>query len=184
MINTSHRAKFIMLALAFLFTSAFAQAQQKEQTKVIGNMPRSGSANSSFSILKGNQVGIKMNAGHKPVQLLKLNFGVDYLGKDSLKFKVNVYEFNDVAPGENLVKQEIFGAIPHGKTRVDVDLRPYDIEVKGNILVSIEWLQNSNEDNHFPIGLFNGGTYTFEYHKWKKTPVAGVDFNVLVKKLQ
>lgn len=109
---------------------------------------------------------------------------MEYLGNDSLRFKVNVYQFEDVAPGENLVKQEIYGAIPKGKNRIDVDLSPYGITVKGNILVAIEWLKNGSGDNHFAIGLFNGGTYRYEGNKWKKTPVAGVDFNVLVKKLK
>jgi len=167
------------LSLCILFT-----AHGQDKTKVIGNKPRSGSANSSFSVIKGNQVGVKMNAGRKPVQLLKLNFDVENLGKDSLKFKVNVYEFNYVAPGENLVKEDIIGFIPRGKDRVNVNLEPYHIVVHGNILVAIEWLKNDGGNNHFAIGLFNGGTYNYEDDKWKKTPVAGVDFNVLVKKLK
>jgi hypothetical protein len=182
MINKLLHPKFTLTAILMITTLLFARAQDK--TKTIGNKPRTGSASSSFNLTKGDQVGVKMSAGHKRVQLLKLNFGAEYLGNDSLRFKVNVYGFNDVAPGENLVKQEIYGIVPKGKNRVNVDLSSYNIIVSGNILVAIEWLQNANGDNHFPIGLFNGGTYTYENNKWKKTPVAGVDFNVLVKKLK
>jgi hypothetical protein len=183
MIKISTQLKSIML-LAVLVLFALFTAHGQDKTKVIGNRPRSGSANSSFSIVKGNQVGVKMNAGHKPVQLLKLNFDVENLSKDSLKFKVNVYEFNYVAPGENLVKQDVIDYIPQGKNRVSVNLEPYHIVAHGNLLVAIEWLKNDGGNNSFAIGLFNGGTYTFEDGKWKKTPVAGVDFNVLVKKLK
>jgi len=182
MISKFLNPKFTLTAALIMLTMLFAQAQEK--TKTIGNKPRTGSANSSFDLTKGYQVGIKMNAGHKPVQLLKLNFDAEYVGDDSLRFKVNVYEFNDVAPGNNMVKQEIRSIVPKGKNRISVDLSPYNIIVSGNILVSIEWLQNAKGDNHFAIGLFNGGTYTYENNKWKKTPVAGVDFNVLVKKLK
>lgn len=174
--------RFIMLSSILMLCGVYT-SQGQDKTKIIGNRPRSGSANSSFAIIKGNQLGVKMSAGHKPVQLLQLNFDVESLSTDSLRFKVNVYEFNNVAPGDNLAKHNIFGAIPKGKNRIKVDLEPYHIKASGNILVAIEWLKPSTADNHFAIGLFNGGTYCYEENKWKKTPVAGVDFNVLVKKL-
>jgi len=161
----------------------FAIAVQAQKTKMIGNKPREGSSNSTFAVIKGNQIGVKMKAGSKVVQLLKLNFGVENRGSDTLKFKVNIYDFSNVLPGENLVKDEIKGSIPKGKNRIDVDLVPYNINAKGDILVSIEWLNNQQvKEPSFAIGLFNGGTWNYEHGAWKKTPVAGVDFNVLVEK--
>ena len=174
--------KRVLLITVFTIATIGSAAAQKG-TKVIGNKPRSGSSNSSFDMTKGNQVGIKMNAGHKPVQLLKLHFDMENVSKDSLQFKVNVYEFNDVAPGKNLATRNIYGAVPKGKNRITVDLEPYNIIAKKEILVAVEWLNNYQGDNHFAIGLFNGGTYRFENGAWKKTPVAGVDFNVLVRKM-
>ncbi|HVW98570.1 MAG TPA: hypothetical protein VHA56_21565 [Mucilaginibacter sp.] len=181
--NNLLQIKRVALATAFtLLTICAAQAQQG--TKRIGNKPRSGSASSSFDMTKGNQIGIRMNAGHKPVQLLRFNFDVDNVSKDSLKFKVNIYEFDEVTPGKNLAETEIPGAIPPGKNEVSVDLSSYHIVAKGHILVAIEWLKTYHTDNHFAIGLFNGGSYHFENGIWKKMSVAGVDFNVLVQKLK
>ncbi len=173
--------KFIMLTAAFMLAITFTHAQDK--TKRIGHRPKSGSANSSFDVVKGHQVGIKINAGHKPVQLLQLNFDAESEGSDSVKFKVNVYRFDDVTPGENLVKQVVTGALTRGKNRVSVDLSPYNIIAKGRILVAIEWIKNGPADNRFAIGLFNGGTYHYEDGVWKKVPIAGVDFNLLVRKV-
>jgi hypothetical protein len=183
MIYTLSQLKRITLVAALIITAAFS-AQAQKDTKVIGNKPRSGSANSSYDLAKGNQVGIKMNAGSKPVQLLKFNFDVENVSNDTLQFKVNVYEFNNVAPGKNLATKEIYGAVPKGKNRVTVDLEPYNIIAKKDILVAIEWLKTYHGDNHFAIGLFNGGTYHYENGEWKKTSVAGADFNVLVRKLK
>lgn len=169
--------------ILILLAALFVQAQDK--TKVIGNKPREGSSNSSFAVIKGQQVGIKMKAGSKPVQLLKLNFGVENRNRDSIKFKVNVYEFYGDTPGENLIRQDIIAAMPKGKNRINVDLSPYNIITKGTILVAIEWLDTYNgSEPAFAIGLFNGGTYRNQTGEWKKMPVAGVDFNVLVKKLK
>lgn len=171
------------LALLLLVAGSFSYAQDK--TKRIGNKPRMGSSNSSFSVTKGHQVGIKMNAGRKPVQLLTLNFGVDNRNTDSLKFKVNVYEFKGEQPGENLTTTAIIAAMPPGKNRLDVDLSKFNITAKGDILVAIEFLTSQvGSSPSFSIGLFNGGTYRYEGSEWKKMPVAGIDFNVLVKKLK
>jgi hypothetical protein len=170
----------VALLLLLCFT---VQAQDK--IKTIGNKPRTGSSNSSFPVVKGRQVGIKMNAGSKPVQLLKLSFSTDNRNRDSLAFKVNVYEFNGKTPGNNLVTPHITGYIPKGKNRVNVDLAPYHLTAQGHILVAIEWLNTHNgSEPYFAIGLFNGGTYLYKNNTWEKMPVAGVDFNVEVKKLK
>lgn len=176
--------KFISAICFFAILITF-NAQAQDKTKRIGNKPRYGSSSSSFSIIKGQQIGIKMDAGRKPVQLLSLNFGVDIHGTDSVKFKVNVYEFTGEQPGENLAKQPIIAVMPKGKNHLDVDLSKFNITAKGDILVAIEYLTTQNGVSpSFSIGLFNGGTWRFEGTEWKKMPVAGVDFNVLVKKLK
>jgi uncharacterized membrane protein len=171
------------LIVLVLFISATIHAQDK--TKVIGNKPREGSSNFSFAVTKDHQVGVKMNAGRKPVQLLKLNFGVNNLNKDSLKFRVNVYEFSKDQPGENLAKERIIGVILPGKNRLNINLSSANIITKGTILVAIEFLSTyKGSEPAFSIGLFNGGTYRYEGSEWKKTPVAGVDFNVLVREIK
>lgn len=170
------------LILAILMICLTAQAQDK--TKRIGNKPRTGTSNASFAVAKGHQVGIKMNAGRKHVQLLSLDFGVSNNQSDTLPFKVNVFKFTGKQPAESLVKNNIVSGIPPGKSRVSVDLSKYNIQAKGDILISIEFLDVKLGANpSFPIGLFNGGTYRYEGTEWKKMPVAGVDFNVMVKKL-
>ena len=173
----------LLLILVISMISLSTHAQDK--TKRIGNKPRTtGTSNASFAVAKGHQVGIKMNAGRKLVQLLSLDFGVSNNKPDTLAFKVNVFKFTGKQPAENLVKNDIVSGIPPGKNRVTIDLSKYDIKVKGDILVSIEFLEVKLGANpSFPIGLFNGGTYRYEGTEWKKMPVAGVDFNVMVKKL-
>lgn len=173
----------LFFAAIMLFAVMGTQAQDK--VKTIGNKARTGSSNASFAVVKGNQLGIKMKAGSKPVQLLNLDFGVENRNKDSIRFKVNVYEYDGTKTSNNYVKQDIIGVIPHGKNRVDIDLAPYNLVVKGSLLVAIEWLDTHNgSEPSFSIGLFNGGTFRYQSGEWKKIPVAGVDFNLKVKKLK
>ncbi len=183
MLNNLTLLKMRTIFTSFILFSVFTVYAQ--DTATIGNKLRSGTSNSSFAVIRGQQIGIKMKAGHKLVKLLRLNFDAENRSSDSLKFKVNVYEFNNALPGENLVTQTITGSMPKGKHLINVDLSPYDIKVKGSILVSIEWLETKQvAEPVFSIGLFNGGTWQNENDKWKKVPVAGVDFNVLVEKLK
>ena len=176
--------KTIMLAALFI-VAAFATSQAQEKTKRIGNKPRTGSANSSFDVVKGDQVGIKMDAGKKTVQLLELNFTVNNMYRDSIPFKVNVYEYNEISVGDNYVKEDIISVIPKGKNQISVDLTPYNIKVNKDLLVAIEWLKtDAGAYPSFAIGLFNGGTYKQENGRWKKVPVAGIDMSVIVKKLK
>ena len=132
-----------------------------------------------------------MNAGNKPVELLKLSFHVDNQSQDTIPFKVNVYNIVDKDPKDNLVKQEVKGTIvrlnkPENQL-VSIDLSPYNIQVKGDILVSVEFLKTQPEKSlGFACGLFNGGTYykNGPNSNWVKKAVIGADFNVLVKKLK
>ncbi|MEO6978906.1 MAG: hypothetical protein ABI113_11030 [Mucilaginibacter sp.] len=183
MARISISLKKITFIAALILTAAFT-AHAQSDTKTIGNKQRSGSANTSFDLVKGKQVGIKLNAGHKPVQLLKFNFTVESQCTDTIRFKVNIYEFNYITPGPNLATQDITGGIPQGKHHISINLEPYKIIAKKELLVAIEFLNDYHCDNHFAIGLFNGGTYHFENGVWKKLAVAGVDFNLTVRKVK
>ncbi|WP_184549887.1 hypothetical protein [Mucilaginibacter sp. FT3.2] len=187
-VRSSFLKSFFTCVLCIVALSVFAQ----DKTKTIGNKSREGSSNTSFSAVKGEQVGIQMNAGHKHVQLLKLNFHVANHANDSVAFKVNVYKMNGKLPVDsNLVSAIIKGIIPKYKNGehqlVSVDLSPYNVVISGDILVSIEFLTTkSGADISFACGLLNGGTFhkDTDTAKWKKIPVVGADFNVLVKKLK
>ncbi|SEN00173.1 hypothetical protein SAMN05192574_102136 [Mucilaginibacter gossypiicola] len=173
--------KLKCLAATLLLGSLALTSRGQEKTHLIGNKPRSGSNYCNFNMSLGNQIGIKINAGRKLVQMLKLNFDAENIESDPIKFKINVYDFNDATPGKKLTDQIIYGAIPRGKNRVSVDLAPYAIKVKGTVLVSLEWLDNYSSDNHFAIGLLNSGTWYYEDDHWKKKAIGGVDLNVMVR---
>lgn len=174
--------------LFFTVIASFAQ----DKTKTIGNKPREGSTNTSFDAVKGAQVGVRMNAGHKKVELLTLKFHCNNRSNDSIPIKVNVYQMAGKLPADsNLVKVEIGGYIkkynPSGDQLISVDLSAYHVIVSSDILVSIEFLATKNGSNiGFACGLFNGGMFHKDgtTNPWKKVPVVGADFNVLVKKLK
>ncbi|MEN0055134.1 MAG: hypothetical protein AAGC65_15785 [Mucilaginibacter sp.] len=179
--------KIISIYLLFFIT---LPVLAQDKTKTIGNKLSSNDRNNGFGIVQGGQVGIKMNAGSKPVELLKLRFHVDNQSQDTIPFKVNVYNMPDNDPQNNLVKDEVRGTIirnnkPENQLII-IDLSPYNIKVKGNILVSVEFLKTEpGKSLGFACGLLNGGTYYKSgiNSNWAKRGIVGADFNVLVKKL-
>jgi hypothetical protein len=193
MLNLISPRNFVRLFALCLFCFTTVTVSAQDKTKTIGNKPRTGSSNTSFDAVKGKQVGIEMNAGKKQVQLLTLNFHTQNRSSDSIPFKVNVYQMAGKFPNEaNLVKDEIKGYIKKYDNQEDhqlttVDLSPYNVKVAGDIVVSIEFLTTKTGSNiGFACGLFNGGTFhkDSETQPWKKIPIVGIDFNVLVKKLK
>lgn len=183
MLLKAYHKSFVFKTVFAVLMLSFTLSAQAQKIKTIGNKLRSGSSNNTFAVVKGGEIGIKMKAGKKPVQLLKLTFDVENRQQDSLPFKVNIYQFANEQPGDKLTSQEITGVIARGKTRPVVDLSPYGIEVSGDILVTIEWLKSApGPEASFAIGLFNGGTYHKDsaVAEWEKIPVAGIDFNMQV----
>ena len=186
--QTVKSLRFILLGM--LCIAAFSGMAQNK-IKTIGNKLSSNDRNNSFAIIQGGQVGISMNAGSKPVELLKLSFHVDNQSQDTIPFKVNVYSMVDKYPQNNLVKEEVKGTIirtnkPDNQL-VSIDLSPFNIQVKGDILVSVEFLKTEPEKSlGFACGLLNGGTYykSEPNSNWEKRAIVGADFNVLVKKLK
>jgi hypothetical protein len=170
-----------LLVLLFIFITAGASAQK---IRTVGNKPRTGSSNNTFSVVKGEEIGIKMKIGKKVAEPQSLSFGAENMRADTLKFKVNIYAFEGDTVGKNYVEKEIIGAIPPGKSRVLVDLTSAGAKISGTVLTSIEWLKTQpGPEAIFSIGLFNGGTYhkSSASGEWKKIPVAGVDFGMKIK---
>lgn len=177
---------FSKLLAALLLCVVSLNVLGQHKIKVIGNKPRTGSANSSYSVVKGSQVGVEMNAGGKLWQMMMLNFHTLKNSNDSILVKVNVYQMDGKIPGKiNLVNADARGVIKccnAGTVQLNtIDLSAYNIKVSGDILVAIEFLETKNDPPvNFACGLFNGGSF---YKKadsvaWKKIPVLGADFSV------
>ncbi|MBE7177144.1 MAG: hypothetical protein INR69_12105 [Mucilaginibacter polytrichastri] len=173
-----HTAVF---TLFFLLSSIGASAQEK----VAGNKG-SRKANMSFSVKKGEEIGVKIKAGRKEARLKKFTFRLDTDYRKQARFKVNVYDLQGAFPGKNIATDSITSVIPRtGEPEengvvVVVDLTPYKLSVKGDFLISIEWLETLPGNGPlFSSGLLNGGTWLKNgTGEWKKLPVIGASFQV------
>ncbi|MEM1259719.1 MAG: hypothetical protein AAGH81_14395, partial [Bacteroidota bacterium] len=99
------------------------------------------------------------------------------------------YNVEKGKPSKNILKDNILIAIEPKQTgKITVDLKPYDIIVKDDVIVTLEWVANEgkNKDGEaifFPIGFFTNGTLRKEASQsnFKKFASLGVGFNIDVR---
>ena len=92
-------------------------------------------------------------------------------------------------PNENILNENILVRIePKQVGKITVDLKPYDIVLTADTIVTLEWVESQGENNKgeaifFSLGLLNSGTlYKRSSHsKFKKHNSLGVGFNVDVR---
>lgn len=94
------------------------------------------------------QLGAEIGAvlGIKKTTFVKsANFVLNHAKGDSLLFRINIYDFSDGKVGENLLKENILIQEKQRKGTITVDLEPYEIILKSNVLLTLEWLRDFDE---------------------------------------
>ncbi|MEQ8476861.1 MAG: carboxypeptidase-like regulatory domain-containing protein [Fulvivirga sp.] len=80
----------------------------------------------------------------KETFLKTANFTLNFTGTDSLLFRVNIYKYNQGTIGDKLVDQDIIIRTIQQKGTITIDLEPFNIIVKDDILLALEWIEDDN----------------------------------------
>ncbi len=161
------------------------------KNKTIGNKTETKFINAGFSYDQlGAEMGIKMNIRKDPafVDAFHCSVSQNRLSSKSI-FRLNIYEVSKGRPGANLLKNNILIPIESKQTGViTVDLRKYNIVLKDDVIVTMEWVENTGETNKgeaifFSLGVLTGGTLHKESSqgKLKKLNGMGVGFTMDVR---
>ncbi len=159
--------------------------------RTLGNKTESKFLGTGFGYDQlGAEMGIKINIRKNPTFVDAFNFTISH-NRLSAKstFRLNFYTVEKGRPSKNIVKDNILVPIEPKQTgKVTIDLRPYDIILKDDVIVALEWVANEGENKKdeaifFPLGLMTNGTlYKYTYHsKFKKFGSLGVGFNIDVR---
>lgn len=136
----------------------------------------------------GGEIAIKINLGKKPVWLKYFHFNISYNRLDTAVFRLNIYNFRDGNPFENILRKNIL--VPVGKQSgpYSINLSDYKIYLKDDILLSLEWVEgaSSNPKNsaiYLSAGFLNSNTWHKETSQgeWKKLTGMGVGYNLDVQ---
>ncbi len=150
------------------------------ETKVIGHEKTSPSRVTNFSISKkpnqnlGAAIGRRFNIGKKASQLSEFKFYVGGNNFDTIRFRVNIYNIKNGRPNQLINQEQIITTlISHSKGWATVDLAPYQVFVKEDVIVAVEWIEHSQKGRvlQLPITMPAFATHYYKYgsqDKWKR----------------
>lgn len=119
---------------------------KKLTQKTYGNTTDSKNFMSGFASNDlGSELGIPMRAGKGLSYIEDVNFNIAENSYDSVTFRVNIYSFKKGMPDTTVLKYPIYVTTKIKSGTLTVDLKPYNIVVEGNFLVSLEWLKDLGE---------------------------------------
>jgi hypothetical protein len=133
----------------------------------------------------GYEFGVKINVPQKRnVKLEQFNCFVTSSNIDSIKFRINIYQFNNLDSTINLLNQNYIVTSKTKNGEMIFDLRDEKIYLKGDILVSLEVIEVYGKGSlYFATSTLGSGTYyrTGKQAAWEKFPIIEVAFNIDVK---
>jgi CarboxypepD_reg-like domain/BAAT / Acyl-CoA thioester hydrolase C terminal len=195
-LNISHlikQSKPIIIPLKEKF-SALEEVVITKRTlpiKIVGNTTTSKFISVGLPLkFLGSEVGVKIQLGKHPVILKKFSFNVSDTRLDTAVFRMNIYNLKNGIPFENILHKNVL--IPVGKQTglYTINLTEYKLEMKGEILLSLEWIEGSSSAStngaiFLSAGFLNSNTWhrITSQGEWKKAPGLGVGLNMEVQKL-
>lgn len=159
------------------------------EDKQIGTLNTSGGTIGYWKdkVALGGEIATRLRIKKKKSRLKELNIRVLENLSDSLRLRINVYDYDKRRPGRNLLNVNIFHSISVKKGIEKIDLRPYNIIVNSDVIVSIEVVEVFGDQIGFVVGglkktgITNASTYTryISQDKWKKIDGVAMNFSVL-----
>lgn len=168
------------IALDELVTEIKPVVIRPKKTKIVGNKTESSSMIAGFATNDlGSELGLLVKIPAKPTRIDDFGFYIARSVYDSLLFRLNIYTYQKGFPQENILKEPIFVRSAIKKGRITVDLRPYNLTVDTDVLISLEWIKDLSKEYgpkdglHFAATLFGSACYfrKTSQARWHKVPV-------------
>lgn len=70
------------------------------------------------------------------------HFILNHAKGDSLLFRLNIYDYKNSQTGEKLIKEDIIINTGQTKGTIDIDLSEYNLTIRDDILMSLEWIDD------------------------------------------
>ena len=131
----------------------------------------------------GNEIGFICRIRNSPTFVEAFNLSIAKNTYGSVRFRLNFYSLNQGMPNENLLDETIMIETDIESGRVSIDLKPYDIVMDDDFLVSIEWIEDlGSGELLFSAGFFGSNLYARATSQgtWTQMGVAAYGMNVEV----
>jgi hypothetical protein len=159
--------------------------------KYLGNRTTSRFVSAGFGYDKlGAEIGIRVNVREQPTFVDAFNFHISHnrLSAKAL-FRLNIYEIESGKPSKNIMRENIIVPVDAKQTGlISVDLQKYNIILKEDVIVTLEWVSNEGKNKKgeaifFSLGFLNTGTLIrpSSQGRFKKHSSMGVGMNLDVR---
>jgi hypothetical protein len=141
----------------------------------------------SADMTVGSEMGIRIKP-KSPALLKNVSWYISANNFRSIKFRVNIYSVKSNQPDSLLTDEQIFGTVGEYKTGwIQVDLESYNIKVKDDCIVTIQWIESKTDNKDKPVTMipaavsFSKDTYVriASQDKWKRMGIK-LSYNVTV----
>lgn len=154
------------------------------KTKVLGNTNDSKSMSAGFkSNDLGSELGTIMKIKKPSTHIENLNFNIAKNDIENAKFRVNIYAMKNGQPDSILLKEPIYVTTSMKSGTLKVDMKPYNIWVDTDFMVSLEWIEDYGPNKlYFCVGLMDSNSMwrKTSQDKWQKATPVGIGFNSTV----
>ncbi|AUS06521.1 carboxypeptidase-like regulatory domain-containing protein [Pseudotamlana carrageenivorans] len=124
----------------------------------------------------GAEIGRKFSLGKKKASTLnKYKFFIKNNNFEKIIFRIKLYTIKDNLPHKNINKENIFVEVKNKSSGwINVDLTDYDINIKENIIITVEWIEGSEDGNKLSLPMLIPSFSSVHYYKygsqskWKK----------------
>jgi tetratricopeptide (TPR) repeat protein len=131
----------------------------------------------------GGEITTRIKIKKKETKLLDLKFNIIENTSDSIKVRVNVYNYKKNYPKENILATNIFHIITSKEGEETINLRSYNIVVNDDVVLGIELVKVYGSNINFAVSASNKKGTSFlkliSQDTWKRFSGIGMNFSVL-----
>ncbi len=130
----------------------------------------------SADMTVGSEMGMRVKP-KSPALLKNVSWYISSNNFRSIRFRVNIYSVKNNMPDSLLTDEQIFDTVGEYKTGwIQVDLEPYNIKVKDDFIITIQWIESKTDNENKPVTMipaavsFSKDTYVriASQDKWKR----------------
>ena len=89
----------------------------------------------------GGEIATRIRIKRERSKLLSLNFKISENLSDSLRVRVNIYDYKNKYPDKNILAKPIYATIRRNFGVQTIDLKPYNVIVDEDVVVSLELVE-------------------------------------------
>jgi hypothetical protein len=141
---------------------------------------------SEYGYIPGAEVGTVIKIKKSPAYIQDVNFIINSNNyKDSIVFRINIYNIKNGVPGENILREPIVITTKVRRGILSVNLEQYNIYVEDDFFVALEWLREMGSEKSigFGAGILNHNSFhrVVSLGDWEKVPLmVGLGFYATV----